>query len=211
MIYLIGGPPKCGKTTLARELFNKTKIPWMAVDTLQSLVWPYLSDDDRKKRMPASVITVRTKRSNDLKYKMYAVKDIMNAYREQARNMFAVIDMMVLGEITDGKSHILEGYQIEPRLAHKLIKRYGKENVRAVFLTKKNQKDFFIGMKKSKTYNDWVLGRTKKEETLYKIAEMVSLYSKIIEKEARDYKMVNFLMDKDFAGKIKKIIRHLIS
>jgi len=54
MIYLIGGPPKCGKTTLARELSRKIKVPWIAVDTLQSIVWAYMDKEERLKKFPAS-------------------------------------------------------------------------------------------------------------------------------------------------------------
>lgn len=35
MIYLIGGPPKCGKTTLAKQLAKKLGIQWVATDTLE--------------------------------------------------------------------------------------------------------------------------------------------------------------------------------
>ena len=41
MIYLIGGPPKCGKTTLAKKLAGKYQIPWISADTLQNIVWAY--------------------------------------------------------------------------------------------------------------------------------------------------------------------------
>jgi len=209
MIYLIGGPPKCGKTTLARELSRKIKVPWIAVDTLQSIVWAYMDKEERLKKFPASKMTIKTKRNNDLKYKEYSIERIIDAYRRQAKAVYTAIDMMVLGEMTDGNDHIIEGYHIEPRLAAKLMHRYGKDNIRAVFLVKNNQKEFLKGIKKSRTHNDWILGRTKKEETLEKIAKMACDYSKIIKKEVVKHKMKVFLMDKDFSSKIRKAIEYL--
>ena len=32
MIYLIGGPPRCGKTTLARQLARIVQSPWLQTD-----------------------------------------------------------------------------------------------------------------------------------------------------------------------------------
>ena len=209
MIYLIGGPPKCGKTTLARELSRKIKVPWIAVDTLQSIVWAYMDKEERLKKFPASKMTIESRRSNDVKYRKYSVERIIDAYRRQAKAVYAAIDMMVLGEITDGNDHIIEGYHIDPRLVAKLKRRYCKNNVKAVFLVKNDKKSFLSGIKKSQTHNDWILGRTKKEETLDKIAEMACDYSKIIKKEALGYKMKVFVMDKDFNGNIRRAIKYL--
>ncbi len=38
MIYLIGGPPRCGKTTLAKEMSKKLEIPWISSDALEVVV-----------------------------------------------------------------------------------------------------------------------------------------------------------------------------
>lgn len=43
MIYLIGGPPKCGKTTLAKKLSKELGIQWVVSDTLQVVVREYVS------------------------------------------------------------------------------------------------------------------------------------------------------------------------
>ena len=43
MIYLIGGPPKCGKTTLTKKLSKELGIQWVASDTLQVVAREYVS------------------------------------------------------------------------------------------------------------------------------------------------------------------------
>ena len=43
MIYLIGGPPRCGKTTVASKLSLDTGIPWVSTDTIEGCLL-YTSD-----------------------------------------------------------------------------------------------------------------------------------------------------------------------
>ena len=51
MIYLIGGPPKCGKTTLAKKLSKYLGIQWVASDTLQVVAREYVSKYASKQEM----------------------------------------------------------------------------------------------------------------------------------------------------------------
>ena len=60
MIYLIGGPPKCGKTTLAKRLSKSLGIPWVSTDTLQCVIKPYINRKDFSKK-PAQIFAVSAK------------------------------------------------------------------------------------------------------------------------------------------------------
>ena len=51
MIYLIGGPPKCGKTTLAKKMAKKLHIQWIAADTLQVVARKYIARYVTKEEM----------------------------------------------------------------------------------------------------------------------------------------------------------------
>jgi len=90
-----------------------------------------------------------------------------------------------------------------------MIKKYGKQNVKAVFLTKFNAEKFAKDVIKSKTPNDWLLVLTKKPETFLKVGKMVSLYSQYFEKEARKNSLEVFNMDKKFNQQINKAIKYL--
>ncbi|MEI8091749.1 MAG: AAA family ATPase [bacterium] len=51
-VYLIGGPPKCGKTTLAKILSKSTSIPRISADTLENIARTYIDKANHKKAFP---------------------------------------------------------------------------------------------------------------------------------------------------------------
>lgn len=187
MIYLIGGPPKCGKTTFAKALSKELDIPWISADTLQTIGRAYSSKRDDIKKYPHAAIR-KGNRNNDEFYQKYSAKKIVAAYIKQAKTTGLAIDMTAICEIADGNDYIIEGYQVEPILAAKLSKKYGQEKFTCLFLTKTDSKLFVQNLKKSTTPNDWILTNTKKEETFKKIAEMVKVYSVYFRVEAKKYR-----------------------
>ena len=47
VIYLIGGPPRTGKTLLARRLGRRLGIGWLSLDTVRFVLRDLLPDDKR--------------------------------------------------------------------------------------------------------------------------------------------------------------------
>ena len=207
MIYLIGGPPKCGKTTLAKKLSKKLKIQWVASDTLQIVARKYVAKyapkETYEKLYPHNALKGKT---NDETYSLATPKQISNNYIRQAKTSYDAIDMFAICEITDGNDYIIEGYHVTPQLAARLIKQYGKEHFQVVFIVKKDIEEFVKNVEKSTTPNDWILAKTKNRETLYKIAEMISKYSQYFESEAKKYKFKVKNLDRDFNKEIRAII-----
>lgn len=206
MIYLIGGPPKCGKTTLAKKMSKKLGIPWVSTDTLENVIKPYLNKKDFAKNFPSS--SIRGK-SNDEKYSKYSTNQIISAYKKQAKTVAKAIEMFALCEMTDGNDLILEGYHIEPSLAAKLQKKYGSNKIHSIFLIKTDPNKFVEDIKKTSTPNDWIIARTKNKETYLKIAKMISEYGLFFINEARKYGFIVFNLDNDFGSLIKKAITYL--
>ena len=209
MIYLIGGPPKCGKTTLAKKLSKELGISYISADTLQSVAFGYTDQDEIAKKFPWREIREKTGRNNDLVYGKYLAEEIVGFYQEQAKASAVAIEMVVASEINDGNDYIIEGYQVEPQLAKNLIEKYGPEKIKAVFLGRENKENLLEDMQKSSTPNDWILAGTKKAETFEKIAEMICAYSEKFKKEAEDCGFQFFAMDNNFDEKIKEVIRFL--
>ena len=210
MIYLIGGPPRCGKTTLAKRLSKRLKISWISTDTLENVAGAYWTKEELVKNRPYS--NLRSKdgdRNNDTFYEKYSPKKIMSVLKGQARPIFLAIEMVAVCEITDGNDYIIEGYHIIPSLANKLRKKYGEKNVKAVFLTKHDEIKFARDVKKSTTPNDWLLVLTKKEETFVKVGNMIVEYSKYFYTEAKKYGLKVFNMDERFNKKINEIVNYL--
>ncbi|MFA5127629.1 MAG: hypothetical protein WC457_01320 [Patescibacteria group bacterium] len=211
MIYLIGAPPRCGKTTLAKKMSKQTKIPWISCDTLDSITHAYIPKNQWQKKYPYSSLRKRGgARNNDEFYSMYTPKKIMTVLKKEAETVYGAIDAIVACEIADGNDYIIEGYHIVPEFAKKMINKYGKQNVRAVFLTKFDENKFAVDVHRSTTPNDWLIVLTKKEETFIKVGKMVSLFSHDFEKEANKFGLKSMNMDTRFNEQINLAIKYLL-
>ena len=207
---LFRSPPKCGKTTLAKKLSKKLGIQWVASDTLQVVSRQYtskhISKQELDKLYPHSALRQET---NDKTYSFNTPKQIAKNYIKQAKASYDAIDMFSICEITDGNDYIIEGYHVTPKLAAKLIKKYGRKHFRILFIIKEDPKKFVQDIKKSSTPNDWILSRTKDPKTFCKIAEMVTYYSQFFSKEAKIHRFPIITMDKNFNGQLKKAMKIL--
>jgi 2-phosphoglycerate kinase len=210
MIYLIGGPPKCGKTTLAKKLSKKLGIPWVASDTLQVVAMNYVWKYAPKKFDALYPHNAQKGKTTDETYSLNSPEQIAKNYINQAKATYEAIDMFSICEITDGNNYIIEGYHVTPSLAARLIKKYGRKNFRVLFIIKSDTEKFVRDVKKSSTPNDWIIRKTKKAEILRKIAEMIVYCGQIFDKEAKKHKFKVLNMDNNFSGQVKKAIKKLI-
>lgn len=212
MIYLIGAPPRCGKTTLAKKMSKQMKIPWISCDTLDSVSRVYIPKEKIKEKYPYSFLRKKGgARNNDNFYSMYPPSKIISALKKQSQTVYPAIDAVIASEIADGNDYIIEGCHIAPGFAQKMIDKYGKQNVRAIFLAKFDENKFAVDVHKSTTPNDWLLVLTKKQETFVKVGKMVSDYSKYFEKEAKKFGLKIFCMDENFDKQIDCAIDYLIN
>jgi 2-phosphoglycerate kinase len=212
MIYLIGAPPRCGKTTLAKKMSKQTRIPWISCDALDSISQEYTPREKWSKKYPYSALRRKGgARNNDVFYSTYSATKIISVLKKEAEAVYNAIDTFIACEIADRNDYIIEGYHISPSFAQKMIKKYGKQNVKAVFLTKFDEHKFAKDVQKSTTPNDWLIVLTKKQETFVKVGKMVSGYSKIFEREAKKFGLRVFNTDSQFASQINNAIKYLIS
>lgn len=211
MIYLIGAPPRCGKTTLAKKMSKQTKIPWLSSDTLDAITQEYTPAKNWKKKFPYSYLRRKVKtRNNDYFYNTYSPTKIVSVLKQESKTVHKAIETVIACEIADRNNYIIEGYHILPSFAQNMIKKFGKNKVRAVFLTKLDENKFVEDVQKSTTPNDWLIVLTKKQGTFVKVGKMVSTYSKDFEREAKKFGLKVFNTDINFNGQINSAIKYLI-
>lgn len=206
MIYLIGGSPRCGKTTIAKKLSQRLKIGWISVDTLESIVREYISNPEDEKLFPKNALRHVTSNSNDEMYSRFSYQKIANSYIKQGKTSWKAVSTFVEDSIKEGHDFIVEGHQIHPKLAYSLLKQYPKE-IKVYFLAKQDIQALVEGFTKNNAKNDWVIQKTKNPETFYQIAKMLCHFGKYILMEASKYKLPVYLMDKDFKEKINSIVK----
>ncbi len=205
MIYLIGGPPRCGKTTLAKTFSKQAKIPWISSDTLEVVAGEYMTQEEWDLTHPYSIAHT----SNNTFYAEFTAKEIVTLIKAQSIATESAIQMTALCSIKDEIDYIIEGYHITPKFAAKLIKKYGAHNIKAVFLAKTDAQKFVAEAVKNPVTNDWLIKKDTKPETIAKVGEMIALYSNYFEAEAARYKLPVFAMDKNFTKSISEIVKIL--
>jgi 2-phosphoglycerate kinase len=205
-VYLIGGPSKCGKTTLAKTLSKRFSIPWISADTLQNIVWAYTPKEQHAALFPHSYLRGD---SNDDFYSENTAQKIIDGYIAQGKSTYAAIEMMAETYLTDKDDFIVEGYQVTPEIVNQIFKKFGTQHIKAVFLVKNDDQKMIEDFRKSTTPNDWVLRKTKDESTYQKIAAMIAAYSQYFESEAKRFNLPIFQMDTDFEEQMSTIVKKL--
>lgn len=212
MIYLIGAPPRCGKTTLAKKISKQARIPWISCDILDSIIQAYTPPKEWEKKFPYSALRRSGKaRNNDAFYSTHSPAKIVSVLKKEARSVRKAIEVLIACAIADKNDCIIEGYQISPSFAKKMIRKYGQNKIKAIFLTKFDAAKFAEDVHKSTTPNDWLILLTKKQETFVKVGKMVSFYCQDFEKEAKKFGLKVFNMDSGFEGQIDKAKKYLFA
>jgi 2-phosphoglycerate kinase len=206
-VYLIGGPPKCGKTTLAKALCMEHKIPWISSDTIENIVWAYSPKKQHPDLFPHRYLRGE---SNDEFYAQYPAEDIVRGYTEQSKATYDAIRMMAGTYLTDEDDFIVEGYQVTPEIVREILDKFGNEHIKTAFLIKKNEEQLMKDFLKSTTPNDWILRKTKNEATFAKIAHMIAVYSDYIEREAIRYELPLLEMDTNFSSSLEEAMNFLV-
>lgn len=216
MIYLIGGPPRCGKTTVAKLLAQKLSIPWLSADTLESIVLATLEQvydaqgEQIAQMFPKDVLRKNTEHSNDRMYSEYSAEQIARAYIKQAEASAVAIETLVACEISHRHDYIIEGHQIQPHLAQKIRQEIGSDKVRCIFLGKLEALKVEAGLKANSAVNDWAQRKTNDEKTFAKISEMITFYSAYMRDEALQYDLHFIATDDDFHRKCEDSVEFLI-
>jgi 2-phosphoglycerate kinase len=122
MIYLIGGTPRSGKTTVAKLLAKRLGISWVSCDSLEGIPKLYTPKNIYHKRFPKDIIRKETKNSNDLMYTRFNANQIVKACLTQGSSVWVAVEQFVEYLIGENLDYIVEGYQLPPKSVAKLKK-----------------------------------------------------------------------------------------
>lgn len=207
-LILIGGPPRCGKTTLAQKISKDLGIPWISTDVLGSIAQQYTPESERDALFPNAVLRRKTNKGNDKKYKTFSTEEIVSAYRKQAETVHKAIETFVSYAEKEDWDYIVEGYHITPRLLSKL--QVDGLKFSSLMLINTNSKEAVEMSRESDVKNDWVRDETQKQETFSKIADMIDLYSDKLKEEAKDSDIKIIDMSENFQERYTEAFEFLI-
>jgi 2-phosphoglycerate kinase len=210
MIYLIGGPPRGGKTTLAEVLAKEKAIPYFSIDHVTSVITPYIPAQEQKSAFPLRAAGEGMNYSNDLFYAQYATRQIVDFYLRQAETCRPGVENFIRYALTDEHDLILEGWQILPRFLPPLLTSENHDQLRILFLYKSDPAAIVAGLKANEGKNDWVRRNTKNESTFPAIAKMISYFGSYIAAEAKKYHLQAINTDFAFQRKIADALQILL-
>lgn len=209
MIYLIGGSPRCGKTTLAQTLAKAKGISYVPVDYLMSALFPYIHDNEWDTMFPLRNYREETNWSNDALYAKYAPQEIVQSYLTEAESTWPGVKNFIAYALTEKRDFILEGFQLLPHLVNTFNTPENQGQIQTLFLYKTDVNAILAGMKANTQENDWALKNTTEEKALVAIAQMVSLFGAHIQKESAQYGLQAVSMDGDFLRTMSELVASL--
>src|SRR5215471_9620713 len=109
VIYLVGGAPRVGKSSLARRMLASDGIPWLPTDVIRTVVRRVVPDVDAVDQDPVDAA---------------ALAEIMYPHIEQAVEVCA----------EEADRFLVEGFELAPSYPGRLRAALGDTEIRACFL-----------------------------------------------------------------------------
>jgi 2-phosphoglycerate kinase len=196
MIFLLGGPPRVGKSIISNEIRRKHAVSVVSTDTLSAVLENVMSPESapdlfvfcRFNKMPmAERVKLITKDPTEL----------IDNVRKESHVVWKAVEAFIRRENGEGREALIEGVAVLPELVSRL------ENIphRVVFIGnqgenhKENIKKFAEENK-----HDWM--RDVSDQYISAFATFVKQMSAYIEQEAKKYGFEYIEMDKELFGNV---------
>ena len=204
MIYLLGGPPRVGKSIISTEIQQKHALSVVSTDTLGAVLENVLSPEaapdlfvfsNFNEMAMAERVKVITKEPATL----------IDYVRKESHVVWKAVDAYIRRENDEGRDALIEGVAVLPELVMQI------EDIphRVVFIGNQgeNHKE---NMKKSAAENehDWL--RDLSDQYISAFAMFVKRMSAYIEQEAKKYSFEYIEMDRKLFGNVtEEVMRSL--
>jgi 2-phosphoglycerate kinase len=204
MIFLLGGPPRVGKSIISNEIRQKYAVSVVSTDTLGAVLENVLSPEtvpdlfvfDKFNKMPmAKRVKLITKEPAEL----------VDYVRKESHVVWKAVDVFIRRENDEGRDALIEGVAVLPKLVSQL------DDIphRAVFIGNQGE-NHEENIKKFAEENehDWM--RDVSDQYIGAFAIFVKRMSAYIEQEARKYGFEYIEMDKELFGDVtEEVIKSL--
>lgn len=200
MIYLLGGPPRVGKSTISRVIPEKHGISVVSTDSLGAVLENVL----RPEAEPGLFVFARLNErptKDRIKLMLENTAALINYTVDESRAVWKAVKPFILKEQDEGRDVLIEGVAVLPELVSQL------ENVeyRVVFIGNQgNEHKENIKKGAANNKHDWM--RYASSEYIGAFATFVVRMSAYIEQEARKYGFSYIEMDgrpfQDIAGTV---------
>ncbi len=204
MIFLLGGPPRVGKSIISSEIRQKHAVSVVSTDTLGAVLENVLSPES------APDLFIFDKFNENamverVKLIMRDPAELIDYVRKESYVVWKAVDAYIRRENDEGRDALIEGVAVLPELVSRL------DNIphRVVFIGNQgvNHKE---NIKKSAEVNerDWM--RDVSDQYISAFAMFVKRMSAYIEQEAKKYGFEYIEMNKElFENVTEKVMKSL--
>lgn len=196
-VILIGGAPATGKSTVAKNLSNRLRLPWISTDQIRGIVGDYAKREDYPNLpLPEGYDTA------DKFLTHFSAEEIVDMEFAQGKDVWPGIKYLIEEEYAWKEGVIIEGVNITPELAHEYK---DTENVKVIFLV-----DEDADRLREVVYSRglWDKADTYSDDLKPKEIEWAILFSKKLMDEAKKYGYSHLEIEKN-SNDIDKIIKIL--
>ncbi|MSU76415.1 hypothetical protein EXS54_03025 [Patescibacteria group bacterium] len=199
MIYLIGGAPRLGKSSVAKELMKKLSVPWESTDTIRSAVYQAMDPATRDARLPFANV------QDHIEVFKRPTDTLIEEHYTEAKSLAASIEAYAGDHVMTDEPLILEGLHLTPGLVKQLQTSDKFHNqTKTLFITVTDKEMLLAGIKASMGHHDWLRG--KPADTLTAAVEFIFQFSESLQSEALNEGYEIIERTNDFSKDIKKAV-----
>ena len=204
MIFLLGGPPRVGKSIISSKIRQKHAVSVISTDTLGAVLENVLSPEAAPDLFVFSKFN-EMPMAERVKLLMEDPAELIDYVRKESHVVWKAVEAFIRRENDEGRDALIEGVAVLPELMSQL------ENIphRVVFIGNQggNHKK---NIKKSAEENehDWM--RDVSDEYISAFAMFVKWMSTYIEWEAKKYGFEYIEIDKELFGNVTEDVMKLL-
>ena len=204
MIFLLGGPPRVGKSIISSEIRQKHAVSVVSTDTLGAVLENALSPEatpdlfvfSRFNEMPVA---------DRVKLMVNDPAELIDYVRRESRVVWKAVETFIRREEDEGRDALIEGVAVLPELVNQL------EDIphRVVFIGNQgNKQKENIKKYAEENEHDWMRGVS--DQYVCAFAMFVERMSAFIEQETKKYGFEYIEMDEElFWDVTEKIVKSL--
>jgi 2-phosphoglycerate kinase len=189
MIYLIGGAPRVGKSTIAKQFAESIRGRFVSTDDLE--------DPDEQ---CSSVIFY-----SDPKKNILTPSKRIEYVKNEAKQIISKIEDIIDRVINEHQDIVIEGVHLFPAYVDNFIREFGKDNIKAIFIGSISDEQILEGMARNTSPNNWL--KDFNQEVLRQIALFTIAFSDYLYDESKKYNLIYKERSNDFPKDIHDVIK----
>jgi 2-phosphoglycerate kinase len=190
MIYLIGGAPRIGKSTIAKQLAQSIGGRFVATDELE------VPNKD------PSVIFYSGAEKN-----IQTPDERIEAIINEAKQKTPLIENVINSSVKESRDTVIEGVHLFPVYVAKFMQTHGEANIKAISIGSTDIELILNGMRYNTSPNNWSKDFT--QAVLRQIALFTRAFSEYVRDESQKYHLQYQERSNDFQKDTLDVLREL--